>query len=74
MSSGSTNNEKALEVRTHDIPIAEAMTDFMMQGWAPSPLTGITAHPSIPYTKIRREKLSKFSYFKLRINERPKPR
>ena len=29
MSSGSTNNEKALEVRTHDIPIAEAMTDFM---------------------------------------------
>jgi Xaa-Pro aminopeptidase len=40
MGSGSTNNEKALEVRTHDIPIAEAMTDFMMQGWAPSPLTG----------------------------------
>ena len=51
MSSGSTNNEKALEVRTHDIPIAEAMTDFMMQGWAPSPLTGITAHSSIPSQK-----------------------
>ena len=59
MSSGSTNNEKALEVRTHDIPIAEAMTDFMMQGWAPTPLTGISAHPSIPFTKIRRDKLSK---------------
>ena len=59
MNSGSNNNEKAVEVRTHDLANPEAMTDFMMQGWAPSPLTGITAHPSIPYTKSRREKLSK---------------
>jgi len=59
MNSGSNNNEKALEVRTHDLANPEAMTDFMMQGWAPSPLTGITAHPSIPYTKLRRDKLSK---------------
>ena len=55
----SNNNEKALEVRTHDIPIADAMTEFMKEGWAPSPLTGVNPHPSIPFTKIRREKLSK---------------
>ena len=55
----SNNNEEALEVRTHDIPIADAMTEFMKAGWAPSPLTGVTPHPSIPFTKIRREKLSK---------------
>jgi Xaa-Pro aminopeptidase len=55
----SNNNEEALEVRTHDIPIADAMTEFMKEGWAPSPLTGVTPHPSIPFTKIRREKLSK---------------
>ena len=61
MNSGSNtnNNEKGVEVRTHDIPIADAMTEFMKEGWAPSPLTGITAHPSIPYTKLRRDKLSK---------------
>jgi len=55
----SNNNEKALEVRTHDIPIADAMTEFMKEGWAPSPLNGVHPHPSIPFTKIRREKLSK---------------
>jgi Xaa-Pro aminopeptidase len=55
----SNNNEKALEVRTHDIPIADAMTEFMKEGWAPSPLTGVNPHSSIPFTKIRREKLSK---------------
>jgi Xaa-Pro aminopeptidase len=55
----SNNNEEALEVKTHDIPIADAMTEFMKVGWAPSPLTGVNPHPSIPFTKIRREKLSK---------------
>jgi Xaa-Pro aminopeptidase len=55
----SNNNEKVLEVRTHDIPIADAMTEFMKEGWAPSPLAGVNPHPSIPFTKIRREKLSK---------------
>jgi len=57
--SNSNNNEKGLEVRTHDIPIADAMSEFMKQGWAQSPLSGVMAHPSIPYTKLRREKLSK---------------
>ena len=55
----SNSNEKALEVRTHDIPIADAMTEFMKIGRAPSPLTGVKPHPSIPFTKIRRERLSK---------------
>jgi Xaa-Pro aminopeptidase len=57
--SNSNNNEKVDEVRTHDIPIADAMSEFMKQGWAPSPLSEVTPHPSIPYTKLRREKLSK---------------
>jgi len=53
MNSGSNNNnEKSVEVRTHDIPIADAMTEFMKEGWAPSPLTGITAHPSIAYKNL----------------------
>jgi len=60
MNSGSNpnNNEKGVEVRTHDIPIADAMSEFMKQGWAPSLLSGVNVHPSIPYTKLRREKLS----------------
>jgi Xaa-Pro aminopeptidase len=75
MNSGSNtnNNEKGVEVRTHDIPIADAMTEFMKEGWAPSPLTGIAAHSSIPYSKLRRNMLTKFIYFKLRINARLKP-
>ncbi len=60
MNSGSNNNnEKGVEVRTHDIPVADAMSEFMKQGWAESPLTGITPHPSIPYAKVRRDNLSK---------------
>jgi Xaa-Pro aminopeptidase len=57
--SNSNNNEKMDEIRTHDIPIEDAMSEFMKQGWAPSPLSGVIPHPSIPYTKLRREKLSK---------------
>jgi Xaa-Pro aminopeptidase len=61
-----SNNEKALEVRTHDIPVADAMGEFMKQGWAQSPLEGIFAHPSVPFTKIRRDKISKlFTGFRL---------
>ena len=61
MNSASNANSggKDTEVRTHDIPIADAMVEFMKVGWAPSPLDGVTAHPSIPYTKIRRDKVSK---------------
>ena len=47
------------EVRTHDTPIADAMTEFMKQGWAPPTLSKITAHPSTAFTKTRRANLSK---------------
>jgi Xaa-Pro aminopeptidase len=57
--SNANSGGKDTEVRTHDIPIADAMVEFMKVGWAPSPLDGVTAHPSIPYTKIRRDKVSK---------------
>ncbi|MGI9171432.1 MAG: aminopeptidase P family protein [Candidatus Nanopelagicus sp.] len=57
--SNSNNNEKVLEERTHDIPTADAMTEFMKQGWASINLSDLTAHQSITYTKVRREKLSK---------------
>ena len=42
LGSNTNNNEKGAEVRTHDIPIADAMTEFMKEGWAPSPLTELT--------------------------------
>ncbi len=47
-SNPSENEEKAAEVRTHNIPIVEVMTDFMLTGWAPSPLEGVKSswiHP-----------------------------
>jgi len=46
-------------MRSHDISAPDAMSEFMKQGWALSRLTGITPHPSIPFTKLRRDKLSK---------------
>ena len=55
----SSNNEKAFKVRASDIVAADAMTDFMKQGWVPYALSKITAHPSTAFTKIRRENLSK---------------
>ena len=58
-SGGNNNNEKGVEVGIHDILATDAMSEFMKQGWAESPLTGITPHPSIAYTKARRDKLSK---------------
>jgi Xaa-Pro aminopeptidase len=39
--SNTNNNEKGVEVKTHDIPFADAMTEFIKESWAPSPLTGI---------------------------------
>ena len=45
--------------RLHDIPPSTDHLTFMSQGWAPSPLEGITAHAAVPFTKKRRTKLSK---------------
>ena len=45
--------------RLHDIPPSTDHLTFMTQGWAPSPLEGVVAHASVPFTKKRRAKLSK---------------
>jgi Xaa-Pro aminopeptidase len=45
--------------RLHDIPPSTDHLTFMSQGWAPSPLEGVSAHESVPFTKKRRAKLSK---------------
>ena len=74
MNSRSNNNIKAVRVGMQDIANPEAMKEFMIEGSAPSRLTVITTHPSIPYTKMRRAKLTEFIYFKFKINERPRPR
>ena len=45
--------------RAHDATPPSGWTDFMKTGWLPSPLEGITAIESAPFTKQRREALSK---------------
>jgi Xaa-Pro aminopeptidase len=45
--------------RLHDIPPSTDHLTFMAQGWADSPLQGVVAHESVPFTKKRRAKLSK---------------
>ncbi len=66
MNSEFTSNEKGFEIRTPDSTVADAMTEFMKEGWASSPLTGISPHLSIPFTKRRRDELSK-KYFGKRL-------
>jgi Xaa-Pro aminopeptidase len=44
--------------RTHDATPPSGWTEFMKTGWAPSPLEGVSAIDSAPFTKARREALS----------------
>ncbi|MGA1609770.1 MAG: aminopeptidase P family protein [Candidatus Nanopelagicaceae bacterium] len=53
------SNPRSKGVRSHDVPTPEALQEFMKQGWAPSPLDGITAHEVIPFSVDRRARLSK---------------
>jgi Xaa-Pro aminopeptidase len=69
-----SNLSRKVPMRTHDIPVADAMAEFMKEHWAHLPLNGITAYLSITHTKLRRNMLTKSIYFKFRINARPKPR
>jgi Xaa-Pro aminopeptidase len=46
-------------LRTHDLPTQDAMSEFMKTGWAEDEEEIISAHPVTAYTKLRREKLSK---------------
>jgi len=50
--------QKSSGVRSHDIPTPEALQEFMKGGWAPTPLDGILAHEVIPFSRLRRERLS----------------
>ena len=52
--------EKTTESRrVYDVPPTQAYAEFMISGWAPSPLHGITQDPVIPYCVARRDNLSK---------------
>lgn len=53
------SNPRSKGVRNHDVPTPEALQAFMMKGWSPSPLDGITPHEVISFAKDRRERLSK---------------
>lgn len=44
--------------RTHDLPVAEQLTEFMKSGWSPSPLDGVTESAVVPFCATRRAKLS----------------
>jgi Xaa-Pro aminopeptidase len=44
--------------RTHDLPVAEQLIEFMKSGWSPSPLDGVTASAVVPFCAARRAKLS----------------
>ena len=58
LSRNSNADKKALVSRTHDFATSNTLNEFMKKSWAPSPLTGVSSHPSTTYTKLRREKLS----------------
>ncbi len=57
-SAKSTESKKVPGTQSHDIPAPDAMAEFMKVGWAPSPLDNIVEHPSVPFTKARRAKIS----------------
>jgi Xaa-Pro aminopeptidase len=59
MNLANNSSEGGDQVRTHDIPIANAMSEFMKTGWEAAEVSNVSAHPSIPFTKARREKISK---------------
>ena len=54
-----TNSGKAPGTQGHDIPAPNAMAEFMKVGWAASPLDNVVEHPSVPFTRLRRDKVSK---------------
>ena len=55
---GNSNNGDD-QVRTHDVAIANAMSEFMKTGWEATTDLTLSAHPSIAFTKARRDRLSK---------------
>ena len=57
LASNSSNGDD--QVRTHDVAAANAMSEFMKTGWEAATDLNLSAHPSIAFTKTRREKISK---------------
>ena len=63
------NSDKALNTgakRVYDVAPSKAFAEFMKNGWAPSPLTGIVQDEVIAHCVGRREKLSA-AFTKLRL-------
>jgi Xaa-Pro aminopeptidase len=59
-------NEKKDGSRVYDAPTAAGWAEFMKTGWAPTPLQGNVPSTVIPFTRTRRENLSK-SYVGTRL-------
>ena len=57
LASNSSNGDD--QVRTHDVALANAMSEFMKTGWEATTDLTLSAHPSIAFTKARRDRLSK---------------
>ena len=58
MNSASNSSVGSNEVRNHDIPVPNVMSEFMKKGWASPEVSTESAHPSIPFTRARRKKIS----------------
>ncbi len=59
MNLASNSSDGDDQVRTHDVAAANAMSEFMKTGWEAATDLNLSAHPSIAFTKTRREKISK---------------
>ena len=53
------SQDSIVQLRTHDLPTQDVMSEFMKTGWAADEEEIISAHQVTAYTKLRREKLSK---------------
>jgi len=53
------SQDPIVQLRTHDLPTQDAMSEFMKTGWATDEEEIFSAHPVTTYTKLSREKLSK---------------
>jgi Xaa-Pro aminopeptidase len=52
------NSSEEYEGRKHDVKTPDALAQFMAQGWAPSPLEGVTPIATLNFFLARRAKLS----------------
>ncbi len=50
--------EKKLNIGSHDLPVSDRLTEFMMTGWADTEYTDVRPNRSAPFAAARRERLS----------------